>query len=355
MVVRSLDLIINPVKLGVSKYAAGLIATIKKKNCTQMGRELSLSHDQLYRTLRLGNPIVIVISKVLLRLVLMLSAKEKGWLIVDDTLLAKTFGSLLPGLDFLHNASTGQFTKGLSMVTIAWTNGRITIPLSFKFWFSKNVIDSGYKTKIQLSQDLIADLSEYIDVKGVLLDGLYASKNMMKFLNARSINFEMRMASNRVIDLPNGKRMKIRDLRSLRPMRNARSRTIAAKWNGINVYLTSEIRINKRGGKSVVFLVSNYNAHSKNHVEAYKLRWNIEMIFRTSKQSLGLEECSSRKLDSQTIHIYLVFLSYAFLQNERILKGNANVEALIKAIQSSKSNTHRRLINRLDQFFRTYA
>ncbi len=36
--------------------------------------------------------------------------------------------------------------------------------------------------------------------------------------------------------------------------------------------LSIDIRINKRGEKTIVYLVSNYNAHSKEHVQAYKLR-----------------------------------------------------------------------------------
>ena len=177
----------------------------------------------------------------------------------------------------------------------------------------------------------------------------------MEFLNSRGITFEMRMASNRVITVGNGKKIKIKDLKSLRPQRNARSRTQAVFWNGLRVYITSEIRINKRGEKSVVFLVSNYEALLKNHVRAYKLRWKIEMIFRTSKQSLGLEECSSRSLKKQRIHIYLVFLSYAFLQNECFSTNCENVEEVIKALQASKSPTQKRLIGRLEQFFGAHA
>ena len=163
------------------------------------------------------------------------------------------------------------------------------------------------------------------------------------------------MASNRGITLVDGTRVKVKNLKSLRPQRNARSRTQAAIWNGLKVFLTSETRINRRGKRSIVYLVSDYNAHSKDHVLAYKLRWNIEMIFRTAKQSLGLEEYSSRSLERQVIHIYLVFLTYAFLQNERIAKNYENVEDVINALQASKSPAQTRLIRRLGQSFVAYA
>ena len=47
------------------------------------------------------------------------------------------FAKLIPGLDYHMDSSTGNYTKGLSIETIAWTNGTITIPLGFNFWFSK--------------------------------------------------------------------------------------------------------------------------------------------------------------------------------------------------------------------------
>lgn len=355
MVVQSINSIAQSVKNKIFTYSTGLISSIKKRNCIQMGKHLSLSHDALYRVLGLEKEGIDAIFTALFHMMLKLTNAEKGWLIVDDTLISKAFSNLLPGIDYLHDSSTGQTTKGLSMVVIAWTNGSITIPINFTFWFSKNVFTDGYKTKIELAQELINQLYGMVDFKGVLLDGLYASKAMMEFLNFRNIKFTMKMPSNRIIELPNGEKIKIRDIKELKPLRNARSRTIEAIWNDLKVFLTSELRTNKRGEKSLVFFVSNYDASSKDHVAAYKLRWKIEMFFRTAKQSLGLQECSSRCLTKQTMHIYLVFLSYAFLQHELSQKSCDSVEDIIKIFQDSKSKSYNYSIRRLDQFFQAFA
>lgn len=86
---------------------------------------------------------------------------------------------------------------GYAIVVLAWTNGKTTIPLDFEFWFSKDVVSpDNYFTKIQLAKKLIERIIEVIEVKGVLLDGLYASEDMMQFLNNLGVRFEMRMHSN---------------------------------------------------------------------------------------------------------------------------------------------------------------
>ena len=337
-------------------YSAGLIATVARKSCTEMSKLLPVSHDTLNHALDIEKNFAQVISTKLRSIIKKESLRSgPGWLIIDDTLVEKLFAKCLSLIGYHKDTSSGSTTKGYCIVVIAWTNNWVTIPLALTYWTPKKVQLEGYKTKIQLSQELIAAYYNPEYCVGVLLDGLYASREMMDFLNAREINYEMRMASNRVITLGNGEKVKIRDLSTLRPQRNARSRTQKLNWNGLDVFITSQIRINRHGERSIVFLVSNYEANSKSHVEAYDRRWKIEMIFRTVKQHLGLEECSSKSRDKQTIHIHYVFLCYAYLECERVAKGYENVESVIKYYQALKSPQQKMLINRLEQFFGAYA
>ena len=111
MVVQRVNTITKSVKLKISRYAVGLIATARKKSCPQMSKQLSISHDKLYRALLLGEAGISAISRTLIVMVLRLTTAEKGWLIIDDTLISKMFGNLLPGLDYLHDASTHHFYK----------------------------------------------------------------------------------------------------------------------------------------------------------------------------------------------------------------------------------------------------
>lgn len=135
MVVRSIDSIVTSVRF-IKLYSAGLIATVRRKSCVEMSKRLSVSHDKLNRALNkettidtIGSILSSIVSKWC----------TPGWLIIDDTLVAKVFARLIPGLDIHKDSSSGNFTKGLCIVVIAWTNGIITIPLGFKCWFSKNI------------------------------------------------------------------------------------------------------------------------------------------------------------------------------------------------------------------------
>ena len=201
------------------------------------------------------------IPQAFIKLITQLSAHKNGWLIIDDTLIAKIYAKLIEGIEKHFDSSTKRYMHGYAIVVLAWTNGKTTIPLDFEFWFSK-------------------------------------SEGMVKFLNHLDVRFEMRMHSNRVIASSDGHKSPLRKNLLFKMFRNQHSKTVQANWKGIKLYFTAELRINKNGEKSIVFLVSNWDASSNAHVKTYALRWYIEMLFRTSKQYLELQHCSSRSFES---------------------------------------------------------
>ena len=239
------------------------------------------------------------IPQAFIKLITQFSAHKNGWLIIDDTLIAKIYAKLIEGIEKHFDSSTRRYMHGYTIVVLAWTNGKTTVPLDFEFWFSKDVVSpDNYFTKIQLAKKLIERIIEVIEVKGVLLDGLYASEDMMQFLNHLDVRFEMRMNSNRVIASSDGHKSPLRKNLLFKMFRNQHSKTVQSNWKGIKLYFTAGLRINKNGEKSIVFLVSNWDASSNAHVKTYALRWYIEMLFRTSKQYLELQHCSSRSFES---------------------------------------------------------
>lgn len=335
MVVNSIGAIAEKVKSKLVQYITGLILCAKKKSCTQMAKELDQSHDSLNRALS-AEELLFCIPQALKSLIHRLSVKKKGWLIIDDTLISKLYAKYIEGVDDHFDSSIKRCIRGFSAVVIAWTNGKTTIPLDFEFWFNKEIVTpEQYLTKIQIAQILIKKMIGSIEFKGVILDGLYASNDMIKFLNSVGIRFEMRMHSNRIIVLEDGTKMALKKLPLLWMRRNQKSKTIRGFWRGIELYFTAESRVDKNGEKSVVFIVSNWEAQSSEHVRIYGMRWAIEMLFRTGKQSLGLQHCTARSLEKQKLHIYYVLYSYAFLQSKIDKKRLSNVESVINYFQDS--------------------
>ena len=63
-----------------------------------------------------------------------------------------------------------------------------------------------------------------------------------------------------------------------------------------------------------IYYISTVRKTAKEYVKIYELRWNIEKIFRTMKQSLGLKDCSARKGTMQKGHIFGIFHAYTIAQ-----------------------------------------
>ncbi len=319
----------------ISEYALGIIKTESKKTCPQIAEELNVSHDIIFRNLKSQKELSPLIISLLLQIVKELSREKKGYLIIDDTFISKIYSQFIEGTSMGFNSLNNKCETGLSVVNLAWTNGSITIPLDFVFWLNKEVCGKDYKTKIKLAQELVEKFSQLFEFKAIILDGLYASTGMMKFLEAKNIYFIMRMPSNRVI-VSNNKKRKIKEHSDLKLRRNERSRTIYTEWHGLNLYITTEKRKDKNGKNSIVFLASNLSTSSKDYVEKYRLRWSIEKFHRTSKQYLGLQDCQSRSLQVQKAHITNIFYSYAFLEYQRYQKNGPNVEFVLKGLRLLK-------------------
>jgi len=52
-------------------------------------------------------------------------------------------------------------TPGFSIVVLAWTNGNITIRISYKCWFRKEAVGKDqYESKSEKAEQLILEISE---------------------------------------------------------------------------------------------------------------------------------------------------------------------------------------------------
>ena len=69
------------------------------------------------------------------------------------------------------------------------------------------------------------------------------------------------------------------------------------------------------------------------------------MMFRTMKQSLGFNQCFSRNLEKQKVHIFNVFFGFSFLESEKKLLNLKNPEGSIKHLQQLKTRSAAARIN----------
>jgi len=131
-------------------YTFGLILNQTRKTCTRLAKKVNKCHDFLYKYLCSNEATSRFASKFLEELIDYHNKIKPGWLVVDDTFISKVFSRLLLGTWNIFNAAMGRPERGLCIVVLAWSNGLITIPVKFQWYYPKVITGDSYKKKVSL-------------------------------------------------------------------------------------------------------------------------------------------------------------------------------------------------------------
>ena len=326
----------NDVKNVTKNYVKALVFCIGKRTFTNMANFLGISHDLVNRTLGQAVELEQEISSELVQIANAHAKRSKGFLIIDDSNVSKKYSKEIEGVAKVYNCAEKRSGLGYCMVALCWSNGKVTIPIGFGYWIPEEIAGDTYKTKIQIACALLEEFRTKVQFMYLVVDGLYFSQEMIRFLNARDIKFEARAHSTRKVEI-NGTTAQLKKHKGMRLRRNEHCRTVKGWWHGIRLFFTTHKRINKNGEFDIVYQVSNIDTTAKEHVLIYKKRWPIEKMFRTAKQSLGLQDCYARSIEKQRAHVLLIFYAYALLQNEMLNLGLKSVEDVIRRCKYVKS------------------
>jgi hypothetical protein len=220
----------------------------------------------------------------------------KGFFSIDDTSYAKPFLNGIKQITSLFDHATKGYTKGFVIVFLCWSNGKITLPVSFKIWHK----ELG-KTKIDLALELIKYARNISKDKnlGFRIDSFYSAKKLLGYLHKNHIFFAVRLPKSRNI-LLNGILTKIK------------STQITGK--AVNVWLPAvgKVWITKYKGK---YYCSNCCPdYPKQLYEWYAERWCIETVFRFVKSELKMQDCQAFSYVQHYNHIGYCFLAYGLLR-----------------------------------------
>lgn len=316
----------------IKGYILGLLFSTRRKNCVCMSSDLGVPYSSIHKYFdefehkkRNLKDFLIAVAN------LYATEKNPGTLVIDATQIQKLYAKNIGLLCYDFNNSIKRVTKGLTCVTAAWTNGKILIPLDFDFWVrEKDLKDKGkYKKKTALTKDLILELKDKIAFAYISLDGEYGNKDFLKFIHENTLYYCIRMPRNRKVTI-NGLKLKLNDQPKLKQIRNSKYKTAKGTYKGIPAFFTSHKRNGKNNTKQVVFIVSNLDLSPKGYVEAYSLRWPVEKMFRTLKQSLGLQQCQSVSEEKQRAHIFATFIAFTELEIQKINKKKKSPEQILK-------------------------
>lgn len=325
-----------------SKYSISLIlSTANKKTCPSLAEVLETSADSVLRMLEYQ----VTTAQEFIELAKKFFGNKPLFLIIDDTLIQKIYSKIIEGTSDNYDSADRKQYRSLCSITAMLSDGVHALPIDQKIWTSKEFACE-YKKKTELAQQLIEEIKKEVRIKCVVMDGLYATIDMIDWCTKNQVPFECRFHSNRVITTKREGKVSLRACKQLRLTGCRQARTIRANWKGFSLYITSIRRINRYGVCTIVYQVSNYKTSALGHARVYTYRWQIEKFFRTAKQHLGFAHCQSRKLSLQINHIKNVFLAYHFLQWEC---RNHKLKSPELALKQLKSKTFKSLITALSR------
>jgi hypothetical protein len=344
------------VRDSVLQYLKCVLITKGRKNCVSMAKEMQISHDSLYKFFSFSTTCQVLARKSVLFLAKSLSKRsKKSYLIIDDTNIPKIFARVIKMISIAYNSTIKRPVKSLNIVVLAWSNGIITIPIGFEWWHSKTVNEETYVKKSSLAKKLITEVRGKIEPDYILLDGFYASAHMMDFLEKNSIHYEMRIARNRKVKTSCGACDQLQNHKALKLKRNQKHKTVYAYYKGKSRYFSAHKRKKLDGTYKTVYTVSNLELSPRQHCKVYEGRWEIEKMFRTLKQSLGLGDCQARTTQKQGAHFWIAFLAYAFLEVIKFEENFQSPETVCGLIRDSKNVPLEPLFHRFQLHFSGFA
>jgi hypothetical protein len=327
-----------------------ILSTLGKKSFENLGRLINRSGDTIYRMLQ-PKELSLQLSRNIATL--LFSESKKLYVGIDDTLLKKIHSRFMVGSGMFFDTKIGRRIMAFRLVIGVVTDGRFTVPIDCAYLFAKELLEQGNKvlSKDEIAQNILKSARKIFPDKELIAvaDGLYSSVKFVRWCYENNFKLEARMHSNRVV-LFQGKEVKIKDFLTMKKIRLSErqmARTISVIWHEIPLQLTIVRRIDRNDNESFVFQIATYKSLPREHVANYKKRWPIEMLIRTTKQHLGLQECFSQVLETQENHVASVFLAYALAQFEMKKSGLDTPE---QAIRRCKTKNLSFLAARFHQF-----
>jgi putative transposase len=118
---------------------------------------------------------------------------DRGYLIIDDTVVPKPFATAMEGLAWVFSSQERKPVYGFSLVLLLWTDGRVRMPLSLRLWHK------GGPSKVALALEWLSYARHRLHGRPayVLFDAWYPSKAWLKRIRDYGWYFVCRLKKNR--------------------------------------------------------------------------------------------------------------------------------------------------------------
>lgn len=303
----------------ISLYVTGLILLDERQNQSRITRFLpGRCHDALNRLLRVIIPSTRMVMALLITLAQ--SYGVKGYLCLDDVVIEKRFSKKCPWTGWTFSTSKGRNVYGLHIVVLLWCTGPVKIPVAFRLWQPKDkCAASRYRTKIQLARQMIIEILG-LPFAYLTLDCWYNARWFTKFLNGCGIIWVSTLKKNTYVIYRNRKVKASQLARMLKPRWR---KCLGLRAVALCVYLPGygSVRsvVTRNGHGRWEYIVTNdLKADLTAIVQRKRSRWDIETVFKDTKQLAGFAACQCRVPQAMVRHVAFVLLTYVVLNELKV-------------------------------------
>jgi hypothetical protein len=224
---------------------------------------------------------------------------ERGYLILDDTVIPKPFATAIESLAWVYCSQERKPVYGLSLVLLIWTDGTLRIPLGLRLWHK------GGASKYALALELLSYARNRLRCRPecVLFDAWYPSQALLKRLRDYGWYFIGRLKKNRRFNN--------------QPLRTYRRHPYWAASGRLNGGL--KVLVVRYGAK--YFATNRLTLPAAEVRRLYRIRAHIEEVIRACKAQLGFNGCQARSERAQLQYLTCCLGAFCVLERERQDQG----------------------------------
>jgi putative transposase len=273
-------------------YLTALLYDHTSASCVALAEALeTVSHDRLTRLLQAAwsGPTRLEIA------CRTLFVWERGYLMLDDTVIAKPFARAIEGLAWVFSSRARKPVYGLSRGLLVWTNGTLRIPLGMRLW------RPGGPSKIELALAWLSYARHHLHCRPayVLFDAWYPARHRLKRIRDDGWYCVCRLKQNRRV---NG-----------HGLRHPRRHPYWSETGWLSGGLT--VLVVRYGAK--YYATHRLSVPAAEVRRLYHVRAQIEEVIRVCKDQLGLSGCQARSERAQRHHIACGLVALCVLERER--------------------------------------
>jgi hypothetical protein len=249
-----------------------------------------------------------------------------GYLCLDDVIVEKAFAQKLPWAGWNYSYAKKRQVYGLHIVVLLWCSGdgHWRIPVAFRLWRPKGACSTrDYRSKLQLAESMLKDVVTLgLTFQYIVFDTHYTAGWFTKMVGRLGCVWQETLGPRTHV-VWRGKKQRVCDLaarlhlqwRKQLGLRALALRVYAPTYGVLRLVVTR----NRHGNYE--YIVSNdLQADLTTLVQRKHSRWEVETIFRDSKQFAGLGACQCWVDQAMVRHVAFVLLTFVVLQ---MLRRNA--------------------------------